>query len=160
MGQCPLSALLVRSPQMVWECVCVCVGACACVRVCGWTEWTWSMHYVGISTYQFIPHYASAIQCKHTHIFKPFEDSLQTGLKVDIANYGCCIIPLVTLLYYIYKVTWIQRSHMTPLDEAKNWCPSCVCKHAKRSHIYIYIYIICMLQILQFMEEFSGWWKH
>ena len=44
------------------------------------------MHYVGISTYQFIPYYASAIH-KHlnTHILKPFEDSEPTGLKVDIA---------------------------------------------------------------------------
>ena len=45
------------------------------------------MHYVGISTYQFIPYYASAIH-KHTHtrILKPFEDSEPTGLKVDIAH--------------------------------------------------------------------------
>ena len=42
------------------------------------------MHYAGISTYQFIPYYASAIH-KHTHtrILKPFEDSKPTGLKVD-----------------------------------------------------------------------------
>ena len=42
------------------------------------------MHYVGISTYQFIPYYASAIH-KHTHIriLKPFEDCESTGLKVD-----------------------------------------------------------------------------
>ena len=46
------------------------------------------MHYVGISTYQFIPYSASAIH-KHTHILKPFEDSEPTGLKVDIAkNYS------------------------------------------------------------------------
>ena len=58
-----------------------------CVCVCVWTEWTWSMHYVGISTYQFIPYYASAIH-KHTHtpIPKPSEDSEPTGLKVDIAS--------------------------------------------------------------------------
>ena len=45
------------------------------------------MHNVGISTYQFIPYYASAIH-KHTHtrILKPFEDSEPTGLKVDIAK--------------------------------------------------------------------------
>ena len=45
------------------------------------------MHYVGISTYQFIPYYASAIH-KHTHtpILKPSEDSEPTGLKVDIAE--------------------------------------------------------------------------
>ena len=39
------------------------------------------MHYAGISTYQFIPCYASAI-----HILKPFEDSKLAGLKVDIAK--------------------------------------------------------------------------
>ena len=56
--------------------VCVCVFVCArkrerererervCVCVC--TEWTWNMHYLGISTYQFIPYYASATStCTH-----------------------------------------------------------------------------------------------
>ena len=47
------------------------------------------MHYVGISTYQFIDiaYYASAMH-KHTHtrILKPFEVSEPTGLKVDIAH--------------------------------------------------------------------------
>ena len=45
------------------------------------------MHYIGISTYQFIPYYASAIH-KHTHtcILKPFEDSEPSGLNVDIAG--------------------------------------------------------------------------
>ena len=42
------------------------------------------MHYVGISTYQFIPYYASIIH-KHTRILKPFEHSEPTGLKVAIA---------------------------------------------------------------------------
>ena len=45
------------------------------------------MRYAGISTYQFIPYYASAIHRQtHTRILKPFEDSLRTGLKVDIAR--------------------------------------------------------------------------
>ena len=45
------------------------------------------MHYAGISTYQFIPYYASAIhKHTHTHILKPFEDGEPTGLKVDIAT--------------------------------------------------------------------------
>ena len=52
--QYPLLAPSVRCPQMVWECVCV------------WMEWTWSMHYVGRSTYQFIPYYASATSTR-TH---------------------------------------------------------------------------------------------
>ena len=43
------------------------------------------MHYIGISTYQFIPHYVSVIH-KHMRIIKPFEDSEPMGLKVDIAN--------------------------------------------------------------------------
>ena len=43
------------------------------------------MYYVGISTYQFIPYYASVIHT-HTRILKPFEDSEPTGLKVDIAQ--------------------------------------------------------------------------
>ena len=78
--QCPLLAHSVRGPQMVWEggggggclchsvCVWLCVSQCVCdcvcvVVLCVWTEWTWSMHWVGISThtYQFTPCYASAI---------------------------------------------------------------------------------------------------
>ena len=40
------------------------------------------LHYVGISTYQFIPCYASVIH-KHSCILKPSENSKPTGLKVD-----------------------------------------------------------------------------
>ena len=44
------------------------------------------MHYVGISTDQFIPYYASAMhKHMHTRILKPLEDSKPTELKVDIA---------------------------------------------------------------------------
>ena len=44
------------------------------------------MQYVGISTHQFIPYYASAIHTHtHTRILGPFEVSEPTGLKVDIA---------------------------------------------------------------------------
>ena len=39
------------------------------------------MHYIGISTYQFIPYYASAIP-KHTYIH-PQTISEPVGLKVD-----------------------------------------------------------------------------
>ena len=47
------------------------------------------MQYVGISTYQFIPYYASTIHTHtHTRILKPFEDSEPTGLKVDIACFS------------------------------------------------------------------------
>ena len=45
------------------------------MRVCVWTEWTWSMHYVGMSTDQFILYYASAIH-KHTHTH-PFSNHLR-----------------------------------------------------------------------------------
>ena len=45
------------------------------------------MHYVGISTYQFIPYYANAIhKHMHTRILKSFEDSKPTKLKVDFAQ--------------------------------------------------------------------------
>ena len=37
------------------------------------------MHYVGMSTYQFLPY-------MYTCILKPFEDSEPTGLKVDIVR--------------------------------------------------------------------------
>ena len=57
------------------------------------------MHYVGISTYQFIPYYASAIH-KHTHtrILKPFEDSEQTGPKVHRAHFFCLLSLSLTYL--------------------------------------------------------------
>ena len=46
------------------------------------------MHYVGLSTYQFIPYYAIAIhKHTHTHILKPFEDSELMGLKVNLAQF-------------------------------------------------------------------------
>ena len=73
----------------VRACVCVHVCVCvrACVRACVWIEQVRSMHYVGISTYQLISYYASAIH-KHTHTrtLKPFEDSEPTGLKVNTAQ--------------------------------------------------------------------------
>ena len=53
------------------------------------------MHYVGISTYEFIPYYASAIhKYTHTCIHKPFEDSEPTGLKVDVAGRFSCMVKL------------------------------------------------------------------
>ena len=68
----------------------------ACVRACV-CEDGMNLHYVGIYTYQFIPHYASAIHKEaHTRILKTFEDSEPTGLKVDIA---------VTLTH------WYQQEH-------------------------------------------------
>ena len=67
-----------------YEDVCVSVYVCACMHACA-NRLTWSMRYVGISTYQFIPCYASAIYM-HTRILKPFEDSEPTGLKVDIVE--------------------------------------------------------------------------
>ena len=56
------------------------------------------MHYVGISTYQFVPYYASAVH-KHTHTrnLKPFEDSELTGLKVDIAERSRILILICTI---------------------------------------------------------------
>ena len=48
------------------------------------------MHYIGISTYQFIPYYAGAIhKHMHTRILKLFEDGEPMGLKVDIAEGDC-----------------------------------------------------------------------
>ena len=38
--QCPLLALLVRGPQMVWECVCVCVCLCGMnLKYAVWLRW-------------------------------------------------------------------------------------------------------------------------
>ena len=44
------------------------------------------MHCVGISKYQFIPYYASALH-KHTRFLTPFEDSELTGLKMDLTTF-------------------------------------------------------------------------
>ena len=72
-GQCPILALSVCGPQMVWEWVCVCVCVCihcvcvfvcvyVCVCVCGWNELevcttlTYPHIYYYIN-YQFIPYY-------------------------------------------------------------------------------------------------------
>ena len=53
------------------------------------------MHYIGISTYQFIPYYSSVQYThKHTHththarIHVPYKDSEPTGLKVDTAMFA------------------------------------------------------------------------
>ena len=43
-----------------------------------------NLNYGGISTYQFIPYYASVDT--NTRILKPFEDREPIGLKVDIAT--------------------------------------------------------------------------
>ena len=79
--QCPLLAPSVCGPQMV--CVCVCMCLCVCVCMCVWTEWTWSMYYAGIFTYQFIPYYASAIHRTRMHASS---NPLRTANQVDIAN--------------------------------------------------------------------------
>ena len=58
---------------------------CVCMHVCvDGMNLKYAPHW-HIHIYQFIPCYASAIH-KHTHILKPFEDSLLTGLKADIAE--------------------------------------------------------------------------
>ena len=76
--QYPLLSQLVWGPQMAWECACmhVCVDgtnlkcaqcwhihihACMCV----WTERTWNVHYVGIST-KTVP--SILCQCINTHM--------------------------------------------------------------------------------------------
>ena len=92
------------------------------------------MHFVGISTYQFIPYYAS------TRILKPFEDSELTALKVDIAKcYSCfCIVPFkeereeahfnhvcVLILYYsLYPLS--IKIKMNPLIKnlKQRWVPA------------------------------------
>ena len=77
------------------------ISVCVCVCVCAWRvymEWTWSVHYIGISTYQFIPYYAIAVhKHSHTRILKPFEDSEPLGLKVKIASFFKFIVLLLTL---------------------------------------------------------------
>ena len=48
--------------------VCMCVHVCVCAYVCVWTEWSWSMHCVGIFTNQFILYYASVDTRTHMHM--------------------------------------------------------------------------------------------
>ena len=73
--QCPLLAPSVRSPQIVWGCVCLCV--CSGIvqnEICGYAN-------VGHTLSSF---------CTHAHILKPFEDGELSGLKVDIAPLQMC----------------------------------------------------------------------
>ena len=109
--QCPLLAPSVHGPQMVWECVCVCV----CVYV--WTEWTWSTQYIGISTYQFIPYYASAIHA-HTH------PQTIWGQRTDGAKSGYCqtmynpsVLPLFPNYFFFSFWRWWWRLFQKRLGE-------------------------------------------
>ena len=74
-----------RSSNGMRMCVCVCV--CMCVCVCVWTEWTWSMHYFGISTDQFILCYASVI---HTSTHTRTHPQTIWGQRTDGAKSGYC----------------------------------------------------------------------
>ena len=84
-------AAVLHYPQMVRDCVCmVCCGSeCVCMFACGmlcewvrvcsvcicvWTEWTWSVHYVGISNHSVL--YTSVHT--HTHII--------WGWRTDVAK--------------------------------------------------------------------------
>ena len=88
---CVLLAQLVCDPQMVWECVyvcvCVCVHACVCVWVCVcvWMEWTWSVHYIGMST---SVHFVLC-QCIHTQM----HFHTIWGLRTDWTESGYCCPP-------------------------------------------------------------------
>ena len=76
---------------------CVCVRVCVCVCVCVCVDGMnlkyalrWHIH---ISVHSVL--YASVMhKHSHTRILKPFEDSEQTGLKVDIAHRSTCLIIL------------------------------------------------------------------
>ena len=87
--QCPLLALSVGGPQMVWVFVCVCVDR---------MNLKYALHsyiYIYISTYQFIPYYASVYTHlhtnthlhthlhAHTHILKPFWGQWTDGAKSE-----------------------------------------------------------------------------
>ena len=62
-------------------------GMRMCVCVC--TEWTWSMHYAGISTaYQFIPYYVNAILYTQAHAHT--HPQTIWGQQTDGANSGYC----------------------------------------------------------------------
>jgi len=67
----------------VCACMCVraCVHACVCayVRVCAWSVRTLSMHYTDMSTYQFIPYYASVY--RRTHAFSNIWGQRNDGAK-------------------------------------------------------------------------------
>ena len=54
------------------------------ICVCVWTEWTWSMHYAGISAHQFTPYYAT--QATHAH------PQTIWGQRTDGAKSGYCRI--------------------------------------------------------------------
>ena len=86
------------------------VGSQSSNGVC--TEWTWSMHYGGIS----ISVHSVLCQCIHTStcIPKPFEDSQLMGLEVDIAN-------SLKVATWSYCSTFLCVLHTCPLGFASFW---------------------------------------
>ena len=80
------------------------------------------MHYVGISTYQFIPYYASDAH-KHTRVclLKQFEDNEPSGLKVDIAIIikEICKAPTLQLGANKHSITHIMYIEMEMLSAIK-----------------------------------------
>ena len=89
-----------------YMCVCVDVGACVqayvcgmcvyvCVCVCVWYGKTWSVHYVGMSTCQFIPYYARARMhtCMLSHtIWGLWTDGAKSGY--GILTLGALVLPV------------------------------------------------------------------
>ena len=79
-------------------------SVCVCVYLCVWTEWTWSMHYIGISTYQLILYYASAVH-KHTHpstIWGLWTDRLKVDIFVvssSLSLASFCLKPFLLCLH-------------------------------------------------------------
>ena len=116
------------------------------------------MHYVGKSTYQFIPYYDSAIH-KHTHtrILKPSENSEPTGLKVDIAVGACsfkhltrqtlnrflpCNYPAVPVsaravpsMDGLPPVLWVN---VNTASTSNRWYTQCsgACRHSDQAHYH------------------------
>ena len=94
----------------IYVCVCVCVCArmhacmCACMHVCVWVEWAWSVHYVGIFNYQFIPYYIGAHTHTHTHTHTHIHthnlhQQIETHTHVHSAQNTCTQTPRITLTY-------------------------------------------------------------
>ena len=109
--QCPLLALSVHGPQMVGECVCVCLNVrwgCGCVHVDGMNlkyVVHWHIHISSFRTMSVL--YTS----QHTQMHPkktPFEDSEPTELKVDTATFTCLCGKCFALEQHVHQVVRVK----------------------------------------------------
>ena len=147
-------------------CVCVCMRACVCMHACVCVDEMnlkyalhWRMHYTGISTYQFIPYYASIIH-KHMHtcILKTFEDSEPMGLKVDIteSSTGPVAILLAMPAEVSLPVVWPVKERV-PLVHWPFYWPWTIRAVAIPNPVNRFLFIFYVFYSLLFIGAVAMW---